>query len=190
MQLNEILEEHSIKAMSAKTNISEENIEMLLAEDFLALSRAKALGFISIIERDYGADLSKVKEQALAYYDAHQETQSINLVRPVLEEKKGSSKWVFILVLALLVFASWYFFTQFDKKHLNAIFPFSEGKTEVIVEPQEEKVEEGLSIQNALSATQTDATGVQTDIVEMSIEPRDANVNVVEPMVLDTPDPV
>ncbi|HIQ28154.1 MAG TPA: hypothetical protein EYH42_06605, partial [Sulfurovum sp.] len=66
MQLNEILEENSVKAISQKTNISEQNIEALIEDNFSALTKAKALGFISIIERDYHADLKDVREKALA----------------------------------------------------------------------------------------------------------------------------
>lgn len=178
MQLSDILEENSVSAISTKTNISEDNIELLLAEDFANISKVKTLGFISILEREYGADLSTLRESARGYYDAHNEAQSVTLSAPVIEEKSGRSKWVLILVIALLAYASWYFLTQFDKKNLNTILPFGGEKTQMIdTQAKEDEVEKSLSINNALSSTQTDTTGVQTDIVEMSIEPRDLNVN-------------
>ncbi len=175
MQLNEILEEHSVKAISQKTNISEDNIEKLLAEDYAGISKAKAFGFISIIERDYNVDLSKKREQAHAYYDVHSEDQSISLGLPIIEEKKGRSKWGVVLVLVLLAYASWFFFTQFDNRNLSDILPFTEKKVESGADTRgtaipDEEVEKSLSIENALSNTQTDATGVQTDIVEMTID--------------------
>ncbi len=40
------------------------------------------------------------------------------------EEKKGNPSCFCLLVLALLGYASWYFFTQFDKKHLSGLIPF------------------------------------------------------------------
>jgi len=58
MQLNEILEENTIKGISQKTKISENNLENLLAANFAALKKIKTLGFISILEREYKADLS------------------------------------------------------------------------------------------------------------------------------------
>ena len=190
MTLNEILEEQSVKAISKKTNISEENIECIMAEDFSSLAKAKALGFISILERDYNADLKILKEKALSYYEEHADEESINIALPRIEEKRGRSKWFSFLMLGLLAYASWYFFTQFDKKMLGTILPFSEDKVETtaskdvetpIEAVKEEKVqqstsetEESLSITNALTSTQTDATGAQTDIIVASIDPAES----------------
>lgn len=185
MQLSEILEENSVKAISDKTNISEDNIELLLAEDFENLSRTKALGFISIIERDYDADLTKLKEKALEYYDQHDDSESINLRLPVVEEKKGGSKWGLFIVLALLAYASWYFLTQFDNKNLKAMLPFTDTNTQENGELKEDEVESNLSINKALSSSKTDTAGVQTDIVEMNIEPNDLNVHKILSSVTD-----
>jgi len=129
MQLNDILEEHSIKAISKKTNISEENLEYLVASDFDALKKIKALGFISILEREYHADLGRLREQALEHYGSREEVQSITFGLPILEEKRGKSKFLLFFVLLLLGYASWYFFTQFDKKHLSGLIPFVDKKT-------------------------------------------------------------
>ena len=189
MTLSDIREEHSIKAISKKTNISEENIEAIVAEEFSSLSKPKALGFISILEREYGADLKALREKAIAYYAEHQDSgESINIALPRIEEKKGRSKLFPLLMLGLLAYATWYFFTQFDKKTLGDMIPFSEEKSEVvkdITKPQEElkKItsepdEASLSIKNALKSVQTDATGVETDIVVANIEPKDVS-NVV-----------
>lgn len=175
MQLNEIFEEHSLKSISKKTNISEENIEMILADDYSSISKVKALGFISIIERDYAADLSKKKEQALSYYSTHAEDKSISLRMPMVKEKKKRSKWGVILVLGLLAYISWYFFAQFDSKNFSDIHSSFEKKAENSIDPKENyvpKVEKSLSIENAFSNTQTDASGAQSDIIETSIEAR------------------
>ena len=68
MQLNEILEENTIKSISQKTKISEENLENLLAANFDALKKIKALGFISILEREYNTDLSALKANQNCFY--------------------------------------------------------------------------------------------------------------------------
>lgn len=128
MQLNEILEENSIKEISKKTNISEDNIEMLLASDFDNLKKVKTLGFISILEREYKIDLSTLREQAFTYYTDYNGEESITLGLPIMEEEKGKSKIFILVILLLLGYASWYFFTQFDQKQLSDLLPFSEEK--------------------------------------------------------------
>ncbi|EIF50372.1 hypothetical protein [Sulfurovum sp. AR] len=155
MQLNEILEENTIKSISQKTKIAEENLENLLAANFDALKKIKALGFISILEREYKADLSQLKEEALAYYSNEKEEKGFTVVHPMDEEKKGKSKLFLFLVLALLAYASWYFFTQFDKNHLSGLIPFiDEQKIEnTVTDNEENKVEmsiEDLSIANVV----------------------------------------
>ncbi len=166
MQLSEILEEHSVKAISQKTNISEDNIEVLIAENFKLLTKAKALGFISIIEREYHADLTSISEKALTYYDMQgNQDNSLAMGLPQLEEKQGRSKWLILLVLGLLAYASWYFFTNYDKKMVQGLIPFNEKKIEIDTLSQtntalekEEMIEKELSIGNALSLTRSNET--------------------------------
>jgi len=138
MQLNEILEENTVKAISTKTNIAENNIDALVAADFEKLKRVKTMGFISILEREYNADLSALKEQALEYYNAHHSNERVTLGVPMpAEEKKGKSKWFMLIVLFLIVYAIWYAFNFLDKEKLNAMLPFSEETLSEMIIPGE-----------------------------------------------------
>lgn len=190
MQLNEILEENTIKGISQKTKISEDNLENLLAANFDALKKIKTLGFISILEREYKADLSALREEALAYYSEHIENQAFSVGEPMEEEKKGKSKLFLVVVLALLVYASWYFFTQFDKKHLSGLIPFMDEQMveTVVIETKEKKKEiavEDLSIANVI-ASDTNTNTVVEDVVQESIQSSESlekEVNVsIEPV--------
>ncbi len=191
MQLDDILEEHSIKVISQKTKISEENLEALISENFEYMVKAKALGFISILERDFNIDLSKLKTKALEYYESHDAAhQSIAIGLPVSEEKKGRSKWFLLVMLGLLVYVSWYFFTQFDKKTFTTLLPFSEDKIEAQASIESHKKmnevmkDDKLSIHNTFTHTQTDATGAQTDIVVANIEPNASKEEVLQKEVV------
>jgi len=190
MQLNEILEENTIKGISQTTKISEDNLENLLAANFDALKKIKTLGFISILEREYKADLSALREEALAYYSEHIENQAFSVGEPMEEEKKGKSKLFLVVVLALLVYASWYFFTQFDKKHLSGLIPFMDEQMveTVVIETKEKKKEiavEDLSIANVI-ASDTNTNTVVEDVVQESIQSSESlekEVNVsIEPV--------
>ncbi len=173
MQLNEILEENSVKAISKRTNIAEDNIELLLAGDFDKLKKVKTLGFISIIEREYKADLGPLKEQALSHYAEYNDTESITFGVPVMEEKKGKSKVFQLLILILLGYASWYFFTQFDKKQLSDLLPFGEDKTSQVIMPKEANNNAELSIENVIAPAQTDASPA----TDSGIQVQDNNIN-------------
>lgn len=132
MQLNDILEENSLKQISKKTKISEENIEKLLEKRFDKFDRVKAMGFLSIIEREFGIKLDELREEAIRYYAEHSaQSEGITVGLPISSSsKKGKSKWFLVVVFALLAYASWYFVTQFDKTHLNTLLPSSEDVTQ------------------------------------------------------------
>ncbi|HIP28737.1 MAG TPA: hypothetical protein EYG82_06125 [Sulfurovum sp.] len=131
MQLNDILEESNVKKISQKTNISKENIEILMDDDFASLTKAKALGFISILERDYRVDLKMLRDKALAYYAKHgNDEERMVFTLPMSGEKadteKGTSLFTVFVVLGLLAYASWYFMSKYDEKTLRTFLPFNE----------------------------------------------------------------
>ncbi|HFD14062.1 MAG TPA: hypothetical protein ENJ34_02030 [Epsilonproteobacteria bacterium] len=129
MQLSDILEENSLRVISQKTRISEDDLDRLLAKKFENLKKVKTLGFISILEREYNATLTDIREEAYAYYSQLGDDKSITLGMPIVEEKKGTSKLFLFIVLGLLGYATWYFLTQFDKKHLSELIPFIDEET-------------------------------------------------------------
>ncbi len=150
MQLNEILEENTIRSISQKTNISEENLEALFAGEFDVLKKVKTMGFISIIEREYHADLKPLRDQARAYYAEHQDEYGIVLDAPVAERKRGKSKFLLFIVIVLLGTASWYFITQFDKEKLRGLIPFQSTKSTEVLSASVDN-DPNLSIEHAIA---------------------------------------
>jgi len=176
MQLNEVLEEHSVKMISKKTNISEENLEALFGGEFDLLKKVKAMGFISIIEREYGADLSSLRTQAQEYYASHIEEESIILDAPIAERKKGKSKLLIAFIVILFGVASWYFITQFDQEKLRNLLPFNEEK---MVESIAAEVDQNpdLSIEHAISQEREGVESIETKTDSIIIEPEVSEVN-------------
>ncbi len=113
MQLNEIIEEHSLPSISQKTRISLANLEALVARDWSRLKKVQALGFLSILEREYHIDLSGMREECRAYFDAHQpsEGEKVSMVATPTEREPGkASKGLVLLVLLLAAGAGWMLF--------------------------------------------------------------------------------
>ncbi len=149
MQLDEILGEYSIKAISQKTKISEKNIEIFFTSSFDKLKKVKALGFISILERDYKVDLSTLRDEALAFYAENiDEKKTIELF---VEKKKRKSKYLLFIILGLLAYASWYFFTQVNQKRMNELFVFSEEQIRQIFTPKENDIKQESSSKNEIT---------------------------------------
>jgi len=169
MQLNEILEENTVAAISVKTNIAEDNIDAIIAADFSKINRVKAMGFISIIEREYHADLSAVRTLAAEYYDGIKRDESITLGLPMPEEKKGKSKFFMFIVLIMIGFAVWYAFMHFDREKLKAMLPFPEEKLSAMIMPghadnttvktvPESNIAADLNIENRNKVTEENST--------------------------------
>jgi len=134
MELNDILEENSIQAISQKTKIPEDNLEILFDNKFENLRKVKTLGFISILEREYGADLNALRAAAKNYYDAFGEESGITIATPFTIEKKGKSKILFIAVFLLLGYATWFFLTQFDQKNFSGLLEFIDRNDSISTE--------------------------------------------------------
>ena len=127
MHLNEILEKYTIEDISKITNISEYSLDRLFKGEFCYLKKVQCMGFISIIEREYKADLTPLKESAKQFYEQNYENCGVTMGMPIDEPAKESSKLPMILfVILLLGGASWYFMTQFDQNKLKDILPFNE----------------------------------------------------------------
>jgi chemotaxis protein histidine kinase CheA len=124
MQLNEIIEENTLSAISRKTRLSIENLEKLFDHNFHGLRKVQALGFIAILEREYRADLSDLRDQCQAFFlekDASNDPghllephASSSRRRPVIVEsstgRKGISfakPFVVALIVAGVLYAAW-----------------------------------------------------------------------------------
>lgn len=126
MILDALYAEHDIDAIRQKTKISLEDLEFLLKEDFSKLSKPKALGFITILAREYHMNLSSLKEKAQLYYNNQYEEEEQPIIFSPLEQDKPRSKWFTVIVIFALGLVSWYSFTQFEKKTLSKLLPFEE----------------------------------------------------------------
>jgi hypothetical protein len=153
MQLDDIREKYTIKEISYLSNISEDNLEKIFAKDFESLRKLKTLGFISILAREYKIDLSDLEAEARQYYAQFtpERKKNLGITRPISLDKKEKSSIFPMVIFALLAYATWYFLTQFDKKHLSELMPFiDEATIEKFVssEDNDSKVESVLIIGN------------------------------------------
>lgn len=181
MQLNDLIEEYGYEGISKKTNISQKNIDRLLKKDFEELKRVKAMGFISILEREYDVKLKELKEEASEYYDRHNEDAGMILAEPKVEERGSRSILFPLILLALLAFASWYFFTQFDGKNLSKYFPFGEHSRNEVSQMPNEDPAPSLSIEkNLVQARKSKNEKAEKTAISNDSQPVDTQVDIVQ----------
>ena len=119
IDFTEILDRYSLKEIGKKTRISIENLECLINGDWEKLRKVQAMGFISIIEREYGADLSDLKKECEDYWSTHQIVETVRSYEIPSSSPSESGGFVKALVKILMmivlvgaVAASWYFFVD------------------------------------------------------------------------------
>jgi len=107
MQLNEIIEENTLPTISRRTRIPLENLEAIVHRDWPRLQKVQALGFLSILEREYHVDLSDLKADCRAYYAelGPVEEKEPLIVPPTEREENG--RWLRIALLLLLLIAAY-----------------------------------------------------------------------------------
>jgi hypothetical protein len=77
------------KKLSAKTFISDVDLERFLNKDFQNINKTRALGFIQILEREYDVDLSELKQTYLEHEHAHKPKvpDTLFVETPIKDEK-------------------------------------------------------------------------------------------------------
>ncbi len=117
-ELNEIIEENTLPTISKKTRISVQNLEALLKRDWGRLKKVQALGFLSILEREYHLDLSDMRAECRAYYETHREEEARGpVITPTPEpQRRGPSKGLLSLIVLLIVLgASVFLYSPVDQ---------------------------------------------------------------------------
>ena len=180
MQLNEVIEENSIATISKRTRISVENIERLVNRDFSEMKRVKALGFISILEREFGTELVSLKSECLEHFsscpDEEFDAQLVVTVPESGEHSRGqTSKLFMLLVLFGVGYGAWYFFVnKGDLQESNAA-----AKNTSLIGSIVNQAQAWLGSGSSLDANSTDASteGIwaQNDIEKDSAESSGAN---------------
>jgi hypothetical protein len=92
-----------VEQIHEKTHITKAYIQAILDEQFDILNSVQLLGFVSILEREYGVNLSELKNAATVYFVKNSEVKedSKELFTP---NKKRVSNLVYIIVGVVVVF--------------------------------------------------------------------------------------
>jgi hypothetical protein len=106
--------------MYRQTHISVAELQAIIAKRFESFNRAKALGFLKILEREYNLDLSDLAAEYETFYGAKNDDKQIFVVAK--EEKSAVGKYI-IVVLALIAIALGWAFAKFASDDSESATP-------------------------------------------------------------------
>lgn len=130
------LREIGAQKISEKTYIPVEHIQAILHESYDGLNKVQFIGFISILEREYGLDLESVKLQGITHFDGEQVTEDESIF--IQPEPKHNKKLIFIVIAAIVFFLFFFVFYDDSKESVKPAI----NENEVIQKVKEQVVEE------------------------------------------------
>ncbi|WP_324172121.1 hypothetical protein [Sulfurimonas sp.] len=132
-----------------QTHIARHNANAILYENFDNMTKIQALGFISILEREYGMDLSTLKEKAeLAFKVEEVKVQETPENTKVFVAAKKKKNYTLIYVgIALLIFVVAVFFTL-ELSSTAAIKTSSHSLDNRAIESARENIEASITVED------------------------------------------
>ncbi len=104
------------------THIRIEHVQAILHENFDGLSKMQFTGFISILEREYGEDLSAVRARGVGYFDEKNASDEAITDDTIFKSssKKKNLTVVYIIVAIVLLIAAIFYTMQSTNKTLKS----------------------------------------------------------------------
>ena len=99
----------------AQTHIAVQHIQNIIDGKYDGFSRVQFVGFISILEKEYGITLVEVRADGLAYFDGVEEQGDVDLGVFVTAKRKKKLAYLYLLIAGVIVFIVGYFSLQNDK---------------------------------------------------------------------------
>ena len=165
----ETLKELGAQKIHNETHITKEYVQSILHETFDGLSSVQFVGFISILEREYDADLSELKSQGLAHFSLSEDTKEVKKVFVVPKKKKSYAN--IYLTLGFLVIAAFiYYIFVYLASQVTAVETIDNSKIE-----NAQSISQTLEIKNiALDINETNTSqSVAAKIIEKEIVKED-----------------
>ena len=109
----ERLKEIGAQKIYEDTHITVEHVQAILYESFEGMNKVQFTGFISILEREYGEDLSSVRSSGIRYFD-EKDTSNISMQHTLFNapDKKKNNIFIYIIVGIILLAAVLFYTTQ------------------------------------------------------------------------------
>jgi len=120
MQLDELTQERSIGTISKKTNLPVSVINNLFNKNFASFNKVQAMGAISIIEREFDINLGVLREECKYHFKENPPVEmGVSVIQPIVEEKPLIPKIVMLILLALIAYGAWYFYSEYYNKKIT-----------------------------------------------------------------------
>ncbi len=161
------LREIGAQKIYEKTHIPVGHVQAILHESYDGLNKVQFIGFISILEREYGLELNTVKLKGIAYFDEEKKEEIDESIFINTKPKRNHN--ALYIIIAVIVFLIFLFVFYNDSK--EAVKPAIQENE--IIQKVKEKVVEEVNDTKAQESNETLAVA----------ETLDQNISVLEEAV-------
>lgn len=103
MKTFEDLQSLGANALHEQTHIARSKLELLLNKSFADLTRVQFMGFVSILEREYGIDLSGIRQEYDEFMQIHMDVVIEKKSVILQAQSRSRQKWVVGGIVAITV---------------------------------------------------------------------------------------
>jgi len=166
----ERLKEIGAQKIYDDTHIPVGHIESILYENFKSLSKLQFLGFISIIEREYGYDLSELRDKGLAYFNELDANKNVVINESIYKAPANKKSFMFVYIaFAVIIFVTVMVYTMgSSEENSNALAlenkVIKEVKQNLFIDKNESNSSDNMQLQDEKMLQEDDNISAQLDV--------------------------
>lgn len=171
-QTFEELQSLGAEIIHERTHISRDKIELVLTKSYGEINKIQFMGFLSILEREYGLDLSTIREEYLAYQEEHKSTLPPKQSVILQSHTNSKQKWIlvgFVLIAALVVGG---YFAQSNMANVpkEEVMQLNSATVEVVDDRKELNTTEAVEMNTTVEANTTQPVIEQNSTVPQKLQ--------------------
>ena len=153
-----------------RTHISRDKVDLFLNKSYGEIARVQFMGYVSILEREYGLDLSDIKEEYNEFWHNHESYVTPKQSVILQSQKNSKPKWVAagVVVISALMAGGYFLQTKITAEPSEEVLNLTTSVVEVV-----EENETNLTVQNEMNTTAEvinhEVNGSETVLSEHSI---------------------
>jgi len=183
-----VLEEIGLKEVSNKTHIEVKNLEYMVNSQFDKLNRASTVGFVKILSREYGLDLTDWLNEAQKFWSENKIDDSATKIF-VVQKQKNFLKTLFVIlsvfVLVAILYGAYIFLNKkldfFENPLVETDTNYTYEETPVVNEAKEtlEKNITQTDKNNTVSVDKNQSNTPESNKLESFVKTDEANNSAV-----------
>ncbi|MDD2838234.1 MAG: hypothetical protein AB7U44_06735 [Sulfuricurvum sp.] len=145
-----------------QTHISRDKVELVMTKSYGEIGRVQFMGYLSILEREYGVDLGDIRQEYLAFHQEHMQNMPEKKSVILQASTNSKPKWIMAGVVLIVVLMAGGYVTQ----------------NKMSSEPKEDVMQLTTSGMDAVEKViETNATDVNESNVSVAVNPVETNTS-------------